>query len=287
MPASLKTYYLLTKPGIIRGNVMTAAAGFLFAAQGSINVGQFLALSAGIGLIIASACVYNNYIDRDIDSRMARTKKRALVTGDISVAAALIFATVLGMGGFALLGLFTNRLTVALGIIAMFFYVILYAIFKRRSTLGTVVGSVPGALPLVAGYTAVTATFDEAAALLFVAMVCWQMPHFYAIAIYRLKEYRAARLPVLPAVKGIARTKQYMVLYILGYIACIGWLGMSGYGGYVFSVVMLAMSIWWLSIGLQGFGAKDDVGWAKRVFGSSLLVLLAFSVMLALNAYLP
>src|SRR5256885_2016537 len=104
----LKTYYRLTKPGIVYGNAVTVIAGFLLASVGDVNWGLFLATLVGISLVIASACVFNNYIDRDLDKKMARTKKRALASGSIAAVNALSYASLLGLVGFGLLFIFTN-----------------------------------------------------------------------------------------------------------------------------------------------------------------------------------
>src|SRR5262249_4458865 len=148
-------------------------------------------LLVGMGLIIASACIFNNYIDRELDAKMARTQKRALVTHEISVAAALLFAIALGAAGFVVLSR-TNPLTVAVGPTAIITYVIFYGWARRHSVHGTLVGTIPGAASLVAGYTAATGRLDTAAWLLFAIMVVWQMAHFYSIATYRLADYKAA-----------------------------------------------------------------------------------------------
>ncbi|MDE2589744.1 MAG: heme o synthase, partial [Patescibacteria group bacterium] len=200
---AIKTYYLLTKPGIIYGNTITTVAGFLLASQGKIYFGLFMATLFGVSFVIASACVINNYLDRKIDKKMARTQKRALVTHAISPSHALVFATILGILGFLDLVVFTNGITFMIGLIGYIDYIVLYGLSKRKSIYGTLVGSISGATPIAAGYTAVTNRFDIAALLLFLIMVFWQMPHFYAIAIYRLKDYVAAGIPVLPAKKSM------------------------------------------------------------------------------------
>ncbi|MEK9196104.1 MAG: UbiA family prenyltransferase, partial [Patescibacteria group bacterium] len=106
----IKTYYQITKPGIIRGNVMTAIAGFLLASKGEIDLWLLLAVASGTSLIIASGCVFNNYIDRNIDAIMHRTKNRALVTKEISACSALVYATSLSIVGFAILIMYANVL---------------------------------------------------------------------------------------------------------------------------------------------------------------------------------
>lgn len=283
----LKTYYYLTKPGIIYGNLLSTVAGFFLASKGHIDFGLFLAATSGTALGMASGCVFNNYIDRGIDAKMKRTQRRALPAGSVSGKAALIYATVLGSLSFAILALFTNMLVVAAGAVAVFFYVVLYGIAKRQSPLGTVVGSVPGALPPVAGYLAVTGSLDLGVLLVFLIMVIWQMPHFYAIAIFRLKDYTAAGLPVLPAKRGIKTTKIYIMLYILAYLAVIPLLTLLDYTGYTYLLVMGAIAIFWFWKGIQGYGATDSTAWARKMFGVSLIVLLAFSFMLSVDAWLP
>ncbi|MDB5181323.1 MAG: protoheme farnesyltransferase, partial [Candidatus Saccharibacteria bacterium] len=198
----LKAYYRLTKPGIIYGNLLTAIGGFLFGAQGDINPYLLVAMSVGTSMIIASACVFNNYIDRDIDAYMARTKKRALVSKQISPTKALIFGGALGLIGVIVLYCFTNIPTLALGIIGFVSYVFLYTFSKRRTVYSTLIGSISGSTPIAAGYTAATGQFDSAALILFLIMAIWQLPHFYAIGIFRRDDYAAAGVPILSVVKG-------------------------------------------------------------------------------------
>jgi protoheme IX farnesyltransferase len=288
----LKTYYALTKPGIIYGNALTAAGGFLLASGLSSHLDYWLLLATlvGISLVIACGCVLNNYIDRDIDKKMARTKKRALANGLIPTRNAMLYASLLGLVGFVILIAYVNLLTVAIGFTGLIFYVIFYGVGKRRSVHGTVIGSVSGAAPIVAGYCAVTGHFDKGALILFLILVCWQMPHFYAIAIYRLKDYKAAGLPVLPVTHGIDATKLQMLVYIAAFALAISLLTIYNYTGYSFLAVMLVLSLAWLTLGLRGCQTTDkakDVLWARKMFFFSLIVILGLSLMLALGPILP
>lgn len=280
---NIKQYYHLTKPGIIRGNLITAIAGFLLGAGGNINPGTLIALMVGISLIIASGCVFNNYLDRDIDKKMKRTKKRALITGTIAPRSALVYASILGILGIAVLGLLTNLLATATAAVGFIFYVLLYTPLKPRSVHATLVGSVAGAVPIVAGYVAATNRFDLGALLLFLVLVMWQMPHFYAIAMYRYYDYFGAALPVLPVKKGMKFTKIVMILYIFGFFVTTSLLFVFGYASYLYLLVLFIISALWFFMGLQGLGTKDDTVWARQMFRFSLIVLLLFSVMISVN----
>ncbi len=284
---NLKTYYHLTKPGIIYGNLMTTLAGFFLASRGDINPGLLVATAAGTALGMASGCVFNNYIDRGIDAKMKRTEKRAIPSGAVSGRAALIYASVLGVLSFTILALFTNRLVLAAGIIAVFFYVVLYGIAKRKSSLGTLVGSVPGALPPVAGYLAVTNNLNGGALLLFLIMAIWQMPHFFAISIFRMKDYAAAQLPVLSVSKGVKVTKLYIMLYIVAYLLVAPLPTLLSYTGFSYMLVMGVVGLVWFWKGVQDYTATDSKAWARKMFGFSLIVLLTWSFMLSVDVWLP
>jgi protoheme IX farnesyltransferase len=244
-----------------------------------------LALVVGVTSIIAGSCVTNNYLDRNIDARMKRTQGRALVTKDISVRSALIYALVLGVVGFASLIIYTNWLTACLGAIGVVSYVIIYGYAKRATRWGTLVGTISGAVPPVAGYTAATGRLDVAALLLFLLLVAWQMPHFYAIAIFRQKEYAAAGIPVWPIVKGLAGTRLQIIGYTLLFTALVPLLTLYGYTGLTYLVVMVAISLWWLRTILKKHSNTER--WARTLFGQSLLVLMVLSCMLALGPRLP
>jgi heme o synthase len=284
---SFGIYYKLTKPGIIRANVMTGAAGFLLASSGNLDFVLFGITLIAIALIIASACVINNIIDREIDTKMERTEKRSLVTGKVPLHVAYIYALGLGVFGFGLLAVYTNSLTFIVGIIGVIDYVVLYGITKRRSVHGTLVGGVAGATSIVAGYTAVTYQFDGAALALFLIMFVWQLPHFYAIALFRCKDYQVADLPVLSVVKG----KQYTQKAILACIPLFGLTAMllpyQGYTGRTYTLLMLILTAWWLWLGLTRLGKVNPKKWGHIIFGSSLVILLVFSVLISVDNYLP
>jgi heme o synthase len=281
-----KQYYVLAKPGIVYSNVLTAAAGFLLASRWHGNLtllGTLLGATAGV---IAASCVANNYVDRHIDARMTRTCKRPLVTGAISVRGALLFGLVMSAAGFYLLWQI-NAITFIVGCIAAFSYVVLYGIAKRLSVHGTLVGTIPGAASLVAGYTTVTGHLDMAALLLFMAMVCWQMAHFYAITIFRRSDYAAAGLPVRSVAHGVMNTKRQLIVYAVGFLLISPLVVRAVDGeGRAYAFVMAGVGLWWL-YRLLVQRSINEVRWARRAFGASLVVLLCFCAMLAAGTLLP
>lgn len=271
-------YYQLTKPGIVYSNAIAALAGFLLASQWRIDWLLLVATIAGVMFVIASACVCNNYIDRHIDVRMKRTKKRAIVSGLISGRNALTFSGVLGIIGFGLLAQ-TNTLTVGLGVTAYIMYVVVYGYFKRTSVYGTLVGSVSGALPPVAGYAAVTGSIDLAAVILFLILTAWQMPHFYAIAMFRRDDYAAAKIPVLPVVKGMKAAKREIFAYIVLLAVVAPLLTVFGYAGIIYAIIAITAAGGWVVLALRNY-KMDDVAWARKMFFYSLgcLLVLCFAV---------
>ncbi len=279
-----KTYLSLTKPGIIFGNLITAAAGFFLASRGQVNLGLLLATLSGTSLGIASACVFNNYIDRDIDGKMARTRNRALVKKLIPVPKALVFGVVLGLLGFLILIFYVNFLTVAVGAVGTFFYLVVYTILKRRSIYGTLFGAVSGATPIVTGYTAVTNNFDLGAVILFMILVFWQMPHFYSISIFRLKDYTQASIPVLPVVKGIYITKIYMLFYISAFIIICSMLTIFSYTGYTYLTVVIVAGFSWLKLCIKGFKVDNNILWARKMFKLSLMILTFLCIAMSVDA---
>lgn len=291
MQQKIRAYYSLTKPGVLYGNALTTVAGFFFATfalSRPFDILLFVSLTIGSTLVIAAACALNNYLDQDIDALMDRTKKRAIVSGDVSPKSALWFAIILAVIGMAILILWTNWLVVAVGVTGYVTYVWLYGAFsKRRSPHGTLVGSISGAMPILAGYVAVSGAFDLTALILFIILFAWQFPEFYSIAIYRRKEYKAASIPLLPLVKGVKRTKVEILLYTALYVLGTVILTPLGHTGVIYFVIMLVLGSYWLLLAIKGFSAHDDDTWARRMFRFSMVTILALCIMLPVGPLLP
>lgn len=280
----IKQYLLVTKPGIIFGNLVSVIGGFFLASKGSLDLPLFLATITGVSLVIASGCAFNNYIDQDIDRMMERTKNRVLVQGLISPKVTLIYASVLGLIGVVLLDLVANRLAALLAVMGFVVYVGLYSLWlKRKSVYGTLIGSLSGAAPPVIGYCAVSNQFDMAALILLLIFSLWQMPHSYAIAIFRFKDYQSASIPVLPVKYGISVTKNHIFRYILAFAVATLMLTLSGYAGYSYFVVAALISAGWLAMALAGFKTTNDQMWAKKLFIFSIVAITTLSVMMSVD----
>ncbi len=284
----LHEYYQLAKPGIVRGNLLSLLAGYVLAATlYGFNFPALVGVLSGTALVIASGCVFNNLLDRNIDAKMERTKKRALVRHSISLRAAIVYGIVLGIVGFCFLWFLTNPLTTAVGLLGIVWYVVIYGYAKRHTPWSTLIGSVCGATPPVAGYAAITGSLDAAAVILFLILTVWQMPHFYAIAIRREDEYRAGGLPVLAVVKGAAITQKRILAYMVLFCLTTPLLTIFGYTGMLYLVLSVALSVYWLTGALRSWSEPNDKKWAGRIFGVSLLVLLLQSVIIATGHLLP
>jgi protoheme IX farnesyltransferase len=279
----IKKYLSLVKPGIILGNSITASAGFFLASQGTIQWSLFVFMLLGLACIIGSGCTFNNYLDQSFDGKMKRTMFRPLVQKTLSGKKAILFGSVLGVLGVFLLACTTNLLTVCIAVGGFLVYVVLYTLLKPRSVYGTLLGSIAGAVPPIVGFTAVQDHVSLPAILLFLIVVLWQMPHFYAIALYRIDEYEAASIPVHPIKKGIVNTKNHMLFYIIGYIAVSSLLTFLGYAGPAYLLITTAIGFIWLYLCFQGFKTHNNQIWARKMFIASLVAITVQSIILSLD----
>lgn len=271
----LKDYYILIKPGIVIGNAYHVLAGIFLAYQFDWSWATAGGVLVGTSALIASACVANNYFDRHQDARMNRTKNRPLANGSISLFSAVVFAGLLLIGGLALLHLTTNPLTVILGLIAYISYAFVYTYMKRITAYNTIVGTLPGALPGVAGYVAFSGQLDWMAWLIFIVLAIWQLPHFYAIAIRRRQEYEATEFKFITNSLGKSQMwwliNSLIVAYGIAFV-CLGLLTMH----WAFVLVIWLACSWWIWLSIQQ--PTDYTAWAKRVFGGSLVLMMVFMV---------
>lgn len=274
--ATWRDYVQITKPGITVSNMMTTFAALWLASFGFPSWKLAILTMLGTALVIMSGCVLNNFYDRDLDLKMKRTMNRAVATGRISARNALLIGIGLLLAGLVVLAVYANPLAAVWGLIGHIFYVLIYTPLKRVTTLNTVIGGVSGAAPPVIGWVAVTGTMDYAAWLLFLILFLWQPPHFLALAMLKTEDYRAGNLPMLPVVKGFAETKRQMFLWGAVLFPASLLLFLHANVGYVYLIVMSIMGLIYVVLLYQGFSTKDDLAWAKKLFGYSILYLTVF-----------
>lgn len=283
----IKDYAALSKPGIIRANVMTAAAGFLFASRGEVGAKTLAATVMGTTLLVACGCVLNNIMDIELDKRMTRTKNRPLVTGRITPLAARRYAWATGITGLITLLIFTNTLTAVIGAAAVLLYVYTYGWAKRKTNYATEIGTLPGAASVLAGYTAAAGQLNTAAWCLFLVMVTWQVAHFLAITLFRSEEYREASVSVLPLRIGKVRTQKRVMVYILLYIISIAGLSVLGNVSLTLMLILVGTGMLWLYKALERYQQIPPAKWGRKMFGYSLIILPLFSLMISVDAWLP
>lgn len=283
--ATWRDFVQLAKPGILFSNIITAFGGYWVAwgnSGDSFNVKLMIFAMLGTLLVMASGCVLNNYLDRDLDSKMSRTRKRALPTGTVDPRVVFWYGIALGVLGLSVLCFGVNPLSALLGVVGLLVYVLVYtAWLKRTSPLSTTIGSISGAMPPVIGYCAITNQLDMGALILFGILFLWQPPHFWALGIRRKEEYRNAGFPLLPVVHGNELTKMHMLRFLVMLVPVSLLLYAYGYVGVIYLVAAIALGLVWTFIGLAGFKTQDDDGWAKRMFVFSINYLpLLFIVMI-------
>jgi protoheme IX farnesyltransferase len=288
LKSTIRSFVTLTKPGIIAGNLISLASAFLLGAHTSFYWTQIALLVTGAALVIASGCAINNAFDRDIDALMIRTRRRPMVDGAITVRAASIFAVCLVVVGSALFYSATeSKLALGLLILGYVIYAGIYTFFmKRRSVHGTLIGSIAGAMPPVAGYCAAKGTFDGAALILLAIFSIWQMPHSYAIAIFRKSDYQAASIPVLPVMYGTDKAKHHMLWYMAAFMLISPSLSVLGYAGNLYFFTASVGSAYWLWLGFQGFRSGDEKNWARKVFFTSIVLVTVLCLSMAGSAWL-
>lgn len=282
--AGWREYMAISKTGIVMSNLITTFAGLYLAAYyagSSLGNDPLTALLAlmGAGLIIAGGCALNNYVDRDIDHIMERTKERPSVNGQLTGRQTLTYGLALSIAGTALLAM-TTLMAAVIGVAGLFIYVVLYSMWtKRTTTFNTIVGSFAGAVPPLIGWAAIDPGLHPYAWSLFLIMFVWQPPHFLALAMKRSDEYKAAGIPMLPVVAGFQVTKRQMIWYVAALIPVS--LIVADFGA-VYTTAAVLLGSGWLILGLAGLKMKDDLKWAKHMFIFSLNYLTVMFVLMVI-----
>jgi protoheme IX farnesyltransferase len=289
--ARVRAYIALTKPRIIELLLITTIPAMVLATRDlpGMNLGEWLRLAfwtmlAGT-LAAGSANAINQYLDRDIDLLMTRTRRRPLPAHDVTPENALVFGIVLGIISIALMAFYVNLVSALLTLLAIAFYVVVYTILLKRSTpQNIVIGGAAGALPPVIGWAAVTGSVEIPALFLFALVFYWTPPHFWALALRIRKDYEAARVPMLPVVKGVPETARQIGLYtiLLVAISIIFWPVAAMGPIYLASAVVLGAIFLWRAFVLWQQATSPDGSLAQAIrlyrFSISYLTLLFAAV---------
>ena len=280
--ARAAAFVALTKPRIVELLLVTTVPSMILAAQGLPSVPLMAATVVGGAMAAGGANALNMYVDRDIDRLMHRTRNRPLVTGAVRPGEAVVFAVALTAGSFVWLWVFVNLLSAALAAAAAAFYVFVYSLWlKRTSIRNIVIGGAAGAVPTLVGWTAVTGSLDWPPVVLFAVIFYWTPPHFWALAIRYRSDYQAADVPMLPAVAGLRATARRIVAYTAVLVAFSLLLVPVAEMGVVYLVAAL--------VGGAGFAAlaldvlrRPDPARSIRLFGwSNAYVMLIFGAVAA------
>jgi heme o synthase len=278
----------LTKPGIIIGNIINAFAGFFLASKiysDIFNLFDLIIILTSIIFIIASGCVFNNIYDRDIDALMERTKNRVIIFKKISVKFAFIYAIILGIIGFFMLYYFGNILSFLAAIIGFVFYTIIYTIFLKRNSIYDIhIGSISGSMPPLIAYFFISNQIDFESIMLFIIFSLWQIPHSLAITLYRCDDYQKANILISPIKKGVHKTTQDILFWIILFFIFAIILFYSEFVELFYLLSIVIFSSYWI---LYYFKEKDNIQkWAKNILLLSILVIFAFDISLMINLLL-
>lgn len=273
----------LTKPSITRMVLITTLAGAVIA-PGRVVLSTLLAVLFGTASVVAAANALNMYLERDIDPRMERTKNRPLCVGLISPEVALLFSIALSLLGLMVLALNVNLAATLLCMVAFLSYVVVYTPLKRITPYALHVGAVPGAIPPVIGWAAVTGDVSFGAITLFLLLFAWQLPHFLAIAIFREREYSNAGFKVYTAVNGVPAAKRAILGYSL-FLVAVSYLPLvAGLGGLTYGIIATLLGIAQMGFAWVTYRNADSALWARRLFFASLPYLVVVFTCLAFTA---
>jgi len=270
--------------------LVTTAPVMILAANGLPSIWLVLATLLGGALSAGSAGAFNMYIDRDIDRVMDRTKKRPLVTGEVSDRAALIFAYTLGVISIVWLGLTTNWLAAALSLGAILFYVVIYTlVLKRRTEQNIIWGGIAGCFPVLIGWSAVTGSLDWPPLILFLVVFLWTPAHYWPLSMKYRADYAAADVPMLAVVRDRTMVGSQVVLYAWATVAASLLLIPVASMGILYVAVAVLSGGWFIveSHRLYGRAVRGEEAAPMRVFHASITYLTLLFVAVGVDPLLP
>jgi protoheme IX farnesyltransferase len=281
---NLGAYVELAKPRILSMVLVTTTIGYFLAAKGIHPLSTLCLALLGVGCATGGSAALNNYLEREVDARMERTRRRVLPAGVIQPSNALAFGISLVLLGLFLLVWAVNLLTGFLVLLAAFLYVLVYTPMKRLTWLNTTFGAIPGAIPPLCGWAAATGRLDSGAWVLFLILFAWQHPHFYAIAWMFKDDYRNAGFKMLPVVdpSGVSTFRQTMLFaaLLIGVSVLPTAIGMTGK---VYCVGALVMGFALLAVGAVFTRSKSFLD-ARRLLKASVVYLPLLLLLIIVDA---
>lgn len=284
-PANWRDFYEMTKPRVVMLMLLCAMVGMFLAVPGMVPLDTLLIGLFGIALVAGSAAVVNHLADAHIDAQMARTHKRPVATGRVSVRDGVIFSAATGITGFVILYAFINPLTAWLNFASWVGYGLIYTFFLKRATpQNIVIGGLFGAAPPLFGWAAVTGTVDPGALLLVLIIFAWTPPHFWALALDRKEEYASVNVPMLPVTHGDAYTRLHILLYTFILLASTLMpfaIGMSGLIYLASALILGGGFLYWAIVLYRNRNPKA----AMATFRYSILYLALLFLALLVDHY--
>ena len=279
-------YVALTKPRVVMLAAFCALIGMLLASESFVPWQILVFGTAGISLLAAAGFTFNCLIERSVDAQMARTRARATARGEIGATGTVIFAGVLGGAGAWMLYALVNPLTMWLTLATFIGYAVVYTVLLKPATpQNIVIGGASGAMPPVLGWAAVANDVTAQALVLCLIIFVWTPPHFWALALYRVEDYRKSGLPMLPVTHGSEFTRLNILLYTVLLVAITVLPYLIGMSGLFYLVCALALGFVFLGYAWRLWRAYSDV-LAKKTFGYSILYLAALFGALLIDHYL-
>ena len=279
-----KKIIVITKPGITRAQVLTVSIGFFLANQSILLNLHYFYLVIGTYFVSSAACAANSMLEKDIDSKMNRTKNRPMPSNQVSTKTALILIVICLLVGLFLLQLI-NLSVLFVAVLTFITYVFVYTPMKKYSWLNTPIGAIPGALPLIGGWFAAGTPLHLAVISLFFTLFCWQIPHFYALSIMYYEDYKSANLKMLPLYKGgISATKRQIIFFTLLMAASSIYPFFIHFLGIQYLIGMVILSIVFIIYATKAI--KDLKMNAKKLFILSIIYLPLWFILIIIDILL-
>lgn len=280
-----RDYIQLTKPRITLFCLLMTLGGAAMAPE-KLSFSILLLTLLGTAFSVGSANALNMYWERNSDRLMVRTSNRPLPTGRMNPLSALAFAIALGVGSVVILGLWVNWTTSLLSLFALLSYVLVYTPMKRITPHALLIGAVPGAIPPLLGWTAVTGEITPPGVILFAILLIWQIPHFIAISVNHAEDYKKAGIKTWPGDRGLRPATIQALAYSLMLIPVSLMLIQLGVASLVYGATALALGVWMVVLSARGFSPERYSRWSKQLFVASLVYLPVLTAGLALDLLL-